>query len=653
MATNCVIDIECDGLNPTKIHCMSVGYRDSNNLWQVKSTTDYNEMRSVLDKADVIIGHNFMRFDIVVLEKLLEVKYEGKIIDTLALSWYLEPSRFEHGLEEWGVTFGIPKPKITDWDNLSVEEYIHRCEEDVKINTRLWKKQANQLMVLYDDKSEAWRFVDYLMFKMDCAREQESSRWKLDTKRCESGLQKLFLVHKEKIDNLFVAMPVVQKMGYKTPPAKAYKADGTLSSTGTKWVALCRENGFEDTYRGKIPYIKSIEDPNPSSSQQVKEWLFTLGWKPTTFKYEQRSAPKVMYKKNGEISTLGEKWIQKLKEQGKPADYRGEITDAIPQLKDAFSENLCSSVSKLIEVEPAIKHLQGLYVIEHRMGILKGFLRDVDEDGYIQAKVSGFTNTLRFIHKQLVNLPSASAPYAEDIRASLIAPDGYELCGSDMSSLEDRTKQHYMWSHDPAYVKEMQTPDFDPHLALAEFAGALSPEQVKAHKSKEEDFSKIRHLYKTANYSCTYGAGAKKLGLTLDIPTKEARGIVKAYRDKNWSIDSIAKKVTTKTCIGSKWLYNSVSGFWYSLRHEKDKFSTLNQGTGVYAFDRWVQEVRRKRPQLTGQFHDEIILCIKKGHREGCEKLLKEAVITVNEELNLNRDLDVDVQYGTNYAEIH
>ena len=58
-----------------------------------------------------------------------------------------------------------------------------------------------------------------------------------------------------------------------------------------------------------------------------------------------------------------------------------------------------------------------------------------------------------------------------------------------MSSLEDRTKQHYMWKHDPEYVKEMQVEDFDPHLALAEFAGALTPEQVKAHKDGTENHS--------------------------------------------------------------------------------------------------------------------------------------------------------------------
>jgi hypothetical protein len=109
----------------------------------------------------------------------------------------------------------------------------------------------------------------------------------------------------------------------------------------------------------------------------------------------------------------------------------------------------------------------------------------------------------------------------------------------------------------------------------------------------------------------------------------------------------------TKKALGIEWLFNPVSKFWYSLRSEKDKFSTLNQGTGVYCFDMWIKNFFDSRPQITGQMHDEVILCVKKGYRDQCTKLLKDAVYKVNEQLNLNRDLDVDVQFGLNYAQIH
>jgi hypothetical protein len=129
--------------------------------------------------------------------------------------------------------------------------------------------------------------------------------------------------------------------------------------------------------------------------------------------------------------------------------------------------------------------------------------------------------------------------------------------------------------------------------------------------------------------------------------------LYKTYWERNWSVKAIAEETKIKTLDNQMWLFNPVSKFWYTLRSEKDIFSTLNQGTGVYCFDTWVKYVRSKRPQLTAQFHDEIVLQLKIGNRDKCEKLLKWAIKKTNEQLNLNVKLDVDFAFGDNYAEIH
>jgi DNA polymerase I-like protein with 3'-5' exonuclease and polymerase domains len=92
---------------------------------------------------------------------------------------------------------------------------------------------------------------------------------------------------------------------------------------------------------------------------------------------------------------------------------------------------------------------------------------------------------------------------------------------------------------------------------------------------------------------------------------------------------------------------------WYSLRHEKDRFSTLNQGTGSYCFDVWLGFVLKERPQLTGQFHDEGIWEINPEEKEKMEELLKNSINEANQYLNLNIDLDIGIQFGNNYGEIH
>lgn len=96
-----------------------------------------------------------------------------------------------------------------------------------------------------------------------------------------------------------------------------------------------------------------------------------------------------------------------------------------------------------------------------------------------------------------------------------------------------------------------------------------------------------------------------------------------------------------------------MSKFWYSLRHDKDRFSTLNQGTGVFCFDTWVKHVKSGKVPVIGQMHDEIICLVRKGKREKLTKFLHECMDKVNKELKLNRELDCSVDFGSTYAGIH
>lgn len=460
-----VFDIEGDGLTPTKIHCLVKN--DKNGL---KSTTDYERMRSFFLNTKVLVGHNITLWDIPQVERLLGIKITAKLVDTLALSWYLYPDRVLHGLEAWGEEFGVPKPKIDDWHNLTAEEYIHRCTEDVKINTKLWEKMWAYLSLMYETEEDIWRFIDYLSFKMDCAREQERSKWKLDVERCNHGLSELVREKGHKTEELILAMPPVKIVASKSRPAKPFKKDGSVSATGAKWFSLLRREGKPEDYTGTIDVVVGEEPANPNSHQQIKEWLFSLGWKPTTFKY-------VRDKDTGDVRK-------------------------IPQVNAEHGAGICDSVKLLYSVEPNLELLDGLGVISHRISILKGFLEALDEDGYIKASIQGLTNTLRFKHKTAVNLPKAGKPYGELIRGCLIAREGYELCGSDMASLEDRLKQHFIYPYDPEYVEEMNIPGYDPHLSLALSAGEISPEQKDAYVAgTDKSIKPIRDIFKNGNYA--------------------------------------------------------------------------------------------------------------------------------------------------------
>jgi hypothetical protein len=625
MGLEAVFDIECNGFKPTKIHCtaMQVGGK-------MYSETSYDRERSFYEKADVLIGHNIVRFDVPVIERILGVKVKARLVDTLPLSWYLYPKRHLHGLADWGEEFGIPKPKVEDWDNLPIEEYVHRCREDVKINTKLWEKIWKDLLKLYGDADKAWRLVDYLTFKMDCAREQEAVRWLLDVHKCTTTRDKLVGLQVEKVKELALVMPKVPVYGRLSKPKKLYKLNKELSVQGKKWFDTLERLGLPAHYEGVVEEVVDWKEPNPGSHTQVKDWLYSLGWEPETFEFKRD-------KETGDIRQ-------------------------IPQINLKHGAGVCPSIKKLFVKEPGLAVLEGLSILTHRIGVLNGFLANVDEEGYVQAKIAGLTNTLRFKHGVVVNLPGIDKPYGADIRGCLVCPEGYELAGSDMMSLEDRTKQHFMWPHDPEYVKDMMSPDFDPHIDLAVIAGLMTKFDADTFKNCDKEFEKtalykslkgVRAVGKKVNYTAVYGAGDAAVARAAGLPKHKGAELREAYWKRNWSVLAIAAEQTVKKCLGGMWLFNPVSELWYSLRYEKDRFSTLNQGTGVWAFDTWVKHVRSGGLKLCGQMHDEIIAPIKLGQRERLLAHIDRAMERTNEELKLNRELGCSLSFGFSYAEIH
>ena len=611
-----VFDIETDGLleEATKIHVLS--WMDENGV--VQYTHDQFMMALLLTQAETLVGHNIIRFDIPVVEKLLGIKVKAKLVDTLALSWYLNHDRPRHGLEGYGEDYGIPKPQIKDWNNLTPEEYAHRCNEDVKINARLYKDLSNQLEWLYPDQMERESFVQYLSFKMDCAREQEALGWKLDVEKAQSHYDELQSLREEKIEQLAEAMPKNKIYKKVEKPSRMTKADGSLTVYGERWHALLRAGGHPSTTVGPIQVLDKEERANPNSNNQVKEWLQALGWQPATFKYHRNP--------DGSERT-------------------------VEQVRDG--SELCESVKLLIDKNPSVGILDGLSVINHRLGVFKGFL-DCHKDGWLKAEIAGFTNTLRFKHyKPLVNLPGVDKPWGKEIRGCLTAPEGYTLCGADMTSLEDTTKRHYMQPIDPDYVAEMSREGFDPHLDLAKHAGAITQADIDKHNLGEISLKALRKNYKVVNYSATYGVGATKLSRTTGLSVKESKKLLDAFWDRNHAITKLVNNMYPREKNGKKWLKNPVSGYYHSLRSDKDKFSTLNQSTGVFCFDNWVALCRRNGVQTIGQFHDEIIALVADGQQEQTKQLMEKAIATLNDKLKLNVPLGVDAQFGTNYAEIH
>ena len=640
-----VIDAESNGLVPesTNIWCMGIGWQNKEGNWVVKSTTNYDDMRKVIGNPEnTVVCHNLVRFDVPLYEKHLGIKVQASLVDSLGLSWYLYPERGqgEHGLAVWGEFFGVPKPKIDDWDNLTVEEYCNRVEEDIKINIKLWVKQYEYLKKIYEDPKDIIRIISYLNFKLTCLKIQEDDKILIDVEQCKKNLDFLQGIENEKKGLLEAAMPKIPIVKTVAKPKVMFKKNGSLSVAGEKWFEILKENNIDRDYEGVLNITTGYDEPNAGSPTQVKDWLMKLGWKPILFEDGR----------NGKV----------------------------PQVRDK-EKMLCKSVLALREVEPAIEHLEGLSVVTHRAGYLKGFLEKVDENGYAVAFAHGFTKTLRLKHaKPFVNLPKPTSPYGDLVRGVMIAPEGSILIGSDVSSLEDKMKQISIYPYDPAYVEDMNRPGWDAHLDIGIRSGMISqeesdffrwykkkdknredlPEIFKVYSDEElseqfEKISKKRAVAKTVNYACTYGAGVAKIAESSSLPQKDAKKLHGGYWERNWSVKKYAEDQAVKNVEGKSWIWNPITNFYYFLASEKDRFSACNQSAGVRVFDGYVYEMIKRGIRPIFQAHDEVLLRVKKEDVDSTTSALKEAINKVNEQYKFPVEIEIDIQTGMTYAEVH
>ncbi len=519
-----VADLESDGLlrEATKIHVLccqmadgkSVSIRGSDHE-RIKAFFQYH-----IDNEVPVVFHNGTTFDVVLVEKLLGIDLSKlMLIDTLALSWYLNFNRMKHGLGTFHEDYGIEKPAVDDWENLTYEEYEHRCKEDVRINVALWNDLKDRLVDMYtiaqseidagnvggkrmSEDEEIYidqfvggsvdeavdRLLTFLMFKMDCARLQEDTGWEVDVELLETSIEQLTKEGAEAKAELESVMPIVPKYSDRKAPAKPFKKNGELSASGVAWEEIKKliEQDAKDEFGhpmvkrsekdGVVKLLTSYDQPNGNSPEQIKAFLYSKGWVPQTFKYErdEEAFNKWVASKPREGANHNAWNVWK---ESRPEDR------AIPQITVAGDEGkeLCPSLEDLAEEVPEIRVYAKYCVLKHRLGVLNGFKRDLF-NGKLQARINGFTNTLRVQHAEIVNLAGVDKLYGKIVRGVLIAGEGKISVGSDLSSLEDRTKHNFMLPYDPDYVATMQEDDYDPHLKMAVTANMITEEEMEFYK---------------------------------------------------------------------------------------------------------------------------------------------------------------------------
>tara|TARA_R110000764_G_scaffold46120_1_gene103516 strand:+ start:161 stop:1894 length:1734 start_codon:yes stop_codon:yes gene_type:complete len=414
-----VFDIETDGLDPSVIWCLVA--QDEHGKFHHFYEDTLQEGIKFLQKADRLIGHNILGYDIPVIKKLtgIDLYQSDKIIDTLVLSRLLNPTREGgHSIGKWGPKLGLPKKDSPEWSTFT-KEMLSYCERDVDINYKLF----NYL------KKES------LGFSKECIKLEHKVTHILEQQKRNGFLfndeEAMFLASElsfklqeteNKVHETFKPIWVDDKM-----IKPKLKKDGKLSKQGLT------VQEYSDIIEGKLerkPFMRrTLQEFNLGSRKQIGQRLQELGWKPNNF---------------------------------------------TPTGQAIVDENTLKKITHIKEAQLIANFL--LY--QKRLAQVHSWIDAVKDDGRVHGSVictGAITGRMAHRGPNMAQVPAVYSPYGKECRSCWIVPKGYKLVGIDASGLELRLLAHYMADED--YINEIINGDI--HTANQQFAGLKSRDEAK------------------------------------------------------------------------------------------------------------------------------------------------------------------------------
>jgi DNA polymerase-1 len=300
-------------------------------------------------------------------------------------------------------------------------------------------------------------------------------------------------------------------------------------------------------------------------------------------------------------------------------------------------------VAKILEYREAFK-LQSTY-IEPLLEIANKEEDNRVHTSFIQTGTA--TGRLSSKNPNLQNIPVKNEA-GRKIREAFVAADGYKLLSIDYSQIELRLLAHF--SKDKALVDAFNNNE-DIHLRTA--IGIFG----------EEEALENRHIAKSINFGLLYGMGSKKLGETLGISTKEAKGYIEKYFASFTNIKGfieasqkdVEEKGYIKTLLGRKRKFDFASATpMLKAAYLREGVNAIFQGSAADLIKMAMVQLHKKYQnnseiKMLLQIHDELIFEIKE------EKIqeYKEEILEVMENIyTLEVPLKAGVSIGDNWSEL-
>lgn len=398
-----IFDLETNGFlsDATKIHSIVIKDIDTKQVFSYHGDKIGRGLY-ILSGASLLVGHNILKFDLPVIEKLYpEYKIEGEVFDTLLVSRLIWTNRKEldfqmkelplnlagrHSLESWGYRLGLRKGDYAKENDFSVWTPAMQtyCERDVEVTYEFFK----------------------LIEKQNYST--EAIKLEHDFARC---------IYLQEAHGFHFDVASAKKL-YASLANRRLELEKSLVSTFPNWKKYIgtftpKRDNKTLGYKKGVP-IKRYKELtfNPNSRDHISDRLMNKGWKPREF-----------------------------------------TPDGKPKVDE-------SVLSKLIY--PEAKLLAEHFLIQKRIGQLaegnNAWLK-LQRDGIIYGSViTNGANTGRCTHQKpnVAQTPSVGVPYGKECRSLFTVPNGFQLIGCDASGLELRCLAHYIGAFDEgSFTKQL------------------------------------------------------------------------------------------------------------------------------------------------------------------------------------------------------
>jgi len=414
-------DIETDGIDATKVHCICAMTNKEEEVYDFIGENSIAKFKEWLVDRDirVLSGHGIINFDLPVLNNLGDFTWDYTIRDTLVLSRLANPSvEGGHSLKAWGERIGNYKDDYGGGWAFFSDDMLFYCRQDVRVTKDVYRRLGVQLEGFDEQSIELEHTVATII------REQEKTGVLFDERKAFELMAELKeqVVNIEiKVRDVFKPLPTWVSLNVLKNPNKK---DGTPSMAYQKQL----DKGAHYDKDGDWGYIDYPEF-NLGSRQQIARYLMHFGWQPQE------------YTEKGSV-IVNEKVLEDVD---------------IP------------------EAQMIMEYL----TLQKRVSMVKSWIEAIDErDGRIHGRVnSNGAVTGRMTHSKpnLAQVPAVYSVYGKECRELWTVPKGYKLVGCDASGLELRMLAHYM--DDKDYTEEILNGDI--HTANQMAAGLQSRDSAK------------------------------------------------------------------------------------------------------------------------------------------------------------------------------